>query len=167
MRETEVDGYNGVIWYLLGTWTALRFFPDDVGTMGVLLLSWCDTAASTFGRLYGRHTPRIRKGKSLAGSMAAAIVGFGTASLFWGWAMPRYGDTAGFIFHGQLRAPEFAQGLLGKGSMGGWAALSVVGAWSGIVASVSEMVDLWGWDDNLTIPVLSGLGLWGFLKLFC
>lgn len=45
MRETEFDGWNGVIWYLLGAWIVLGFFPKDVGVMGVLLLSWCDTAA--------------------------------------------------------------------------------------------------------------------------
>jgi diacylglycerol kinase (CTP) len=38
--------------------------------------------------------------------------------------------------------------------------------WTGIVAAGSELVDLFGWDDNLTIPVLSGLGMWGFLKVF-
>jgi diacylglycerol kinase (CTP) len=38
--------------------------------------------------------------------------------------------------------------------------------WSGLVASASEVVDLFGWDDNLTIPALSGLGIWGFLKVF-
>ncbi|KAK5110089.1 Diacylglycerol kinase, partial [Cryomyces antarcticus] len=59
MRESEVDGWNGVIWYLLGAFTALRLFPKDVGTLAILLLSWCDTAASTFGRLWGRYTPRV------------------------------------------------------------------------------------------------------------
>lgn len=58
MRETEYEGWNGVIWYLLGAWLVLGFFPKDVGVMGVLLLSWCDTAASTVGRAWGRYTPR-------------------------------------------------------------------------------------------------------------
>ncbi|MCJ1430159.1 hypothetical protein MMC29_008075, partial [Sticta canariensis] len=89
MRESEVEGWNGVIWYLLGAWTVLRFLPKDVGVMGVLLLSWCDTAASTVGRMYGRYTPRIRRGKSVAGSAAAAVVGILTAGMFWGWAVPR------------------------------------------------------------------------------
>ncbi|KAL8799017.1 MAG: hypothetical protein Q9200_007642, partial [Gallowayella weberi] len=39
MRESEVEGWNGVIWYLLGAWTVLRFLPKDVGVMSVLLLS--------------------------------------------------------------------------------------------------------------------------------
>ena len=172
MRESEVDGWNGVIWYLLGAWTVIRFFPKDVGTMSVLLLSWCDTAASTVGRLYGRYTPRIRKGKSVAGSAAAVVVGIVTAGLFWGLvapATPQY--TEGFMFNGTLRLPDVVRKTFGmtkdEGQVGGWVALGIVSLWSGIVASASEVVDLFGWDDNLTIPVLSGLGIWGFFKIFC
>ncbi|KAL8778784.1 MAG: hypothetical protein Q9213_007248 [Squamulea squamosa] len=171
MRESEVEGWNGVIWYLLGAWTVLRFLPKDVGVMSVLLLSWCDTAASTVGRLYGRYTPRIRKGKSVAGSAAAMGVGILTAGLFWGWAVPKYGFDEGFMFDGNLRLPGVVREVLGwkgdEGTLGGWAALGIVGLWSGIVASASEVVDIFGWDDNLTIPVLSGIGLWGFFKVFC
>lgn len=172
MRESEVDGWNGVIWYLLGAWTVLYFFPKDVGVMGVLLLSWCDTAASTFGRLYGRYTPRIRRGKSLAGSAAAAMIGALTAGFFWGWMVPHYRFDEGFMFRGTLTLPAIVrEGLLGwtaesQGSVTGWMALGIVGLWSGFVASASEVVDIFGWDDNLTIPVLSGLGLWGFFKAF-
>ncbi|KAL9069760.1 MAG: hypothetical protein Q9161_005345 [Pseudevernia consocians] len=171
MRESEVDGYNGVIWYLLGAWTVLRFFPKDVGVMSVLLLSWCDTAASTFGRLWGRYTPRLRRGKSLAGSVAAAVVGAITAVVFWGWAVPTYGHSdEGFMFKGQLGLPGVMKDTVGlkegQGVVGGWVALGIVSLWSGLIASASEVVDLFGWDDNVTIPVLSGLGLWGFFKVF-
>ncbi|KAF8253652.1 hypothetical protein K440DRAFT_532134, partial [Wilcoxina mikolae CBS 423.85] len=84
MRESEVRGWNGVVWYLVGTITVLAIFPKDVATLSILLLSWCDTAASTFGRLWGRYTPAIRQGKSLAGSLAAAVVGVLAAGLWWG-----------------------------------------------------------------------------------
>ena len=173
MRESEVDGYNGVIWYLLGAWTVLRFFPKDVACLAILLLSWCDTAASTFGRLYGRYTPRLRKGKSVAGSAAAAIVGMVTAAMFYGWAVPRWGHDEDFMFQGSLRLPEMVRQPLGidgsqqgTGTVGGWLALSIVSVVSGVVASASEVVDLFGWDDNLTIPLLSGLGIWGFYSVF-
>lgn len=89
MRESEAhDRFNGVISYLAGIWFTMRFCRKDVGIMSVLLLAWCDTAASTFGRLWGRYTPRIRRGKSLAGSLAAFVFGVGTALLFWGWVAP-------------------------------------------------------------------------------
>ncbi|TPX08883.1 uncharacterized protein E0L32_009701 [Thyridium curvatum] len=172
MRESEFSGYNGVIFYLLGAWIVLYFFPKDVGVMSTLLLSWCDTAASTFGRLYGRYTPRIRRGKSLAGSSAAFLVGVATATWFWGWLVPTIGPMPGdegFMFTGVLRLPQFAANAMGLArgpAISGALALGVMSLWSGFVAAASEVVDIFGWDDNLTIPVLSGIGIWGFLKVF-
>jgi diacylglycerol kinase (CTP) len=176
MRESEVDGYNGVIWYLAGTWAALRFFPKDIGVMGILLLSWCDTAASTVGRLWGRYTIRLRHGKSLAGSAAALAVGILTAWGFWGWVVP-FGTRQGYdlppnglAFQGSLSLPSSVKNLLGwpkdSGTITGPAALSVLSIISGVVASASEAVDLFKWDDNFTIPVLCGVGLYTFLKVF-
>jgi diacylglycerol kinase (CTP) len=175
MRESEVDGWNGVIWYLLGVWIVFAAFPKDISLMSVLLLSWCDTAASTFGRAYGRYTPRIRKGKSLAGTLAAFAVGLGTALTFWGWLVPRVGafpddPPNSFAFKGALTLPSGVKALVGMketaGVITGTAALTVVGVVAGLSGALSEVVDLFGWDDNLTIPVLSGLGMWAFLKLF-
>lgn len=174
MRESEVDGWNGVVFYLLGALLALGGLPKDVGVMAVLLLSWCDTAASTFGRLYGRYTPRIRRGKSLAGSSAAFLVGVVTAWGFWGWLVPTIGpmpgDEEGFMFRGTLGLPRAAAAALGLGreevTVSGGVALGLMSLWSGFAAAASEVVDVFGWDDNLTIPVLSGFGIWGFLKVF-
>jgi diacylglycerol kinase (CTP) len=173
MRESEVnEKYNGVIWYLLGAWFSLKFFPKDVSTMSILLLSWCDTAASTIGRLWGRYTPRIRKGKSLAGSAAAALVGVATSVIFYGVMVPRnFGYEEDFMYSGNLGLPEVTKRSLGlvakgQGAIGGWLALGAMSLWSGLVASASEVVDIFGLDDNLTIPILSGLGLCGFLTVF-
>lgn len=178
MRESEVKGYNGVIWYLLGVYIVLRFLPKDISVMSILLLSWCDTAASTFGRLWGRYTIRLRRGKSLAGTMAACFVGVATAAAFWGWFVPYIGHFPddgedAFMFKGQLNLiPDGAKRLIGWTSntastiITGPLALGVMSIASGVVAAGSELIDLFSWDDNLTIPVLSGLGLWGFLKIF-
>ena len=166
------DKYNGVIFYLLGAWAALRFFPKDIGVMGILLLSWCDTAASTIGRAYGRYTPRIRKGKSVAGTAAAALVGIATAMLWYGCFVPGYyGFEKDMMFKGTLSFPGVVARALGYKTgtelvLNGWQSLGLMSLVSGCIASASEAVDLFGWDDNLTIPVLSSIGLWGFLKLF-
>lgn len=175
MREKEYNGWNGVIWYLLGVWIVLKFFSKDIGLMGVLLLSWCDTAASTIGRAYGRYTPRIRKGKSLAGSLAAVLVGVITAAGFWGWVAPMtapkgFDDGWPFMFQGTLALPETLRNSVGlseaQSTISGGLALAVMSIVTGVMASGSELLDIFGWDDNLTIPVLSGFGLWGFLKVF-
>lgn len=172
MRESEYSGWNGVIFYLLGAWIVLYTFPKDVAIMSVMLLSWCDTAASTFGRLWGRYTPRLRRGKSLAGSTAAFLVGVATSYFFYGWLAPTIGPQPGdetFLFKGALSLPSALTETLGlseQPTITGALALGVMGIWSGFVASASEVVDIFGWDDNLTIPVLSGIGIWGFLKIF-
>ncbi len=59
MRESEKDKVNGVVWYLIGVISSLHFFPEDIACVSVMILSWCDTAASTFGRLFGRYTPPL------------------------------------------------------------------------------------------------------------
>jgi diacylglycerol kinase (CTP) len=162
MRESEVAGWNGVVWYLVGTITVLTVFPKDIAVLSVLLLSWCDTAASTFGRAWGRYTPRIRRGKSLAGSLASFVVGAVTAAVFFGSVVPGtprwWDDPAGAVtWAGRL--------ALGAAEIkGGWA-LGAVSVVTGLVASFSEAVDIFGLDDNVTIPVLSALGIWGFLKV--
>ena len=173
MRESEFAGWNGVIFYLLGAWIVLFFFPKDVAVMSVLLLSWCDTAASTFGRLWGRYTIRIRRGKSLAGSLAACLVGVATSFFFYGWLVPKLGYLPGneeFMFKGTLSLPQAVTHAVGipknMATITGSLALTIMSVVSGFIASASEVVDIYGWDDNLTIPVLSGIGIWGFLKIF-
>lgn len=176
MRESEAhDRFNGVISYLAGLWFTMRFCPKDVAVMSVLLLSWCDTAASTFGRLWGKYTPRIRKGKSLAGSLAACMVGVLSAILFYGIIAPATGgvyDTGpdSFAFQGSLTLPLRLREQLGVGkanaTVSGWIALALMSVVSGLVVSVSEAVDLFHLDDNLTIPVLCGIGLGVFLRVF-
>jgi len=177
MRESEVDGYNGVIWYLSGAWAVLRFCPKDVGVVSVLLLSWCDTAASTLGRAWGHHTWALRQGKTLAGSAGAFIVGVMTAWGFWGLVGPMYGvpeqanvGPVAFAFRGCLELPVVAKHLLGltdvAATVNGTSALGLLSIFTGLVASASEALDMFGLDDNLTIPVLCGAGLWGFLKVF-
>jgi diacylglycerol kinase (CTP) len=180
MRESEAhDKWNGVIWYLLGTWTVMRFCPKDVAVVAVCLLSWCDTAASTVGRAYGKRTGwHLRRGKSVVGSAAALLVGIGTALVFWGWWAPRCmilgyvegNDVRNFAFRGVLSLPGVLREALGwtleQSSIGGRLALAVMSTVAGVVACASEATDVFGLDDNVTIPVLSGLALSGFLWVF-
>lgn len=176
MRESEAhDRYNGVISYLAGLWATMYFCRKDVAVMSVLLLSWCDTAASTFGRLWGKYTPRIRRGKSLAGSLAAFVFGVGSAILFWGVIAPTTPESWNqglnrFAFDGTLTLPSQMREYFGlsssQASVSGAVALGVMAIVSGLVASVSEAIDIFGLDDNLTIPILTGTGLGAFLWAF-
>ncbi|KAG8845285.1 hypothetical protein FRB96_002574 [Tulasnella sp. 330] len=153
MRESERDSPNGVI-----------------------CLSWCDTAASTFGRLFGRYTPALPRRipflnlplapkKSLAGSTAATLTGAITAIGFWGYAVPMWQG------YSHLAASEWGPvswkwaGAHGVGIMSGGAmSLGLVGLVVGLISGVTEALDLGGIDDNLSLPIISGTVLWGLSK---
>ncbi|CAR28813.1 hypothetical protein ZYGR_0U01720 [Zygosaccharomyces rouxii] len=144
MREKEIHGYNGVLWYLLGLIFSFTFFSKDVAVISLFLLSWSDTAASTFGRKYGHLTPKISGNKSLAGSLAAFTVGVFTCLGFYGYFVPHY--------HYVNRPGEIAWSPETS-----FLSLFEISWLGGLVAALSEGIDLFNWDDNFTIPFLSSI----------
>lgn len=149
MREKEVNAINGVIWYLVGLIIVFLIFPKDLSLLAVLLLSWADTAASTFGRAFGHLTPKLG-GKSVAGTLSAFIISFFSAWLLYAVFIPfwDYNNQPGEI----MWTPET--------SKVGYFTIAIV---SGFVGAGSEAIDVF--DDNLTIPVLSSVLMWCFIKL--
>ncbi|KIK07558.1 hypothetical protein K443DRAFT_673152 [Laccaria amethystina LaAM-08-1] len=172
MRESEKNSTNGVVWYILGVNFVLSLYPQDVATVAILILSWADTAASTFGRLYGSSTSRLparlpilrlplAPRKSVAGFTAASITGALIAVGFWSLVAPfrNGGRDVTWALEGGVRAA--GQHLGG----GGWAGLALIGLVAGVVSGVAEALDLGSLDDNLTLPIISGGCILGFLKL--
>ncbi|KAF8989482.1 hypothetical protein BDQ17DRAFT_1256805 [Cyathus striatus] len=165
MRESEKHSVNGVIWYILGVNFALAFYPNDIATVAILILSWADTAASTVGRLYSATSPKLparvpflrlplAPRKSLAGFLAATATGALVALGFWGYIAPvREGVSW-----------SLANGIFGSGALAGWAGLAVVSVVAGVVSGVAEALDLGEADDNLTLPIISGGCILAFFK---
>lgn len=153
MREKEIQSYNGVLWYILGLDFVFSFFPKDICLASVLLLSWSDTAASTFGRAYGKYTPKIARNKSLAGSMAAFAVGVLSSYLCYGYFIPEYNylNKVGEIYW----TPESS-----------YLNLHSMSLLAGFVAALSEGIDLYNWDDNFTIPTLSSIFFYIVITIF-
>ncbi|KAJ7715087.1 hypothetical protein DFH07DRAFT_762847 [Mycena maculata] len=175
MRESERHGTNGTLWYMLGVNFALTFYPIDVATVAILILSWADTAASTLGRMYGPRTPPLPASMSLAWLPA------------WGRPRPRprrlrlpfapRKSTAGFVaacVTGALVALVFWAGIAGRMrgttparfGVGGWAGLAALVVCAGVVSGVAEALDLGGLDDNLTLPIISGAALMLFFRVW-
>lgn len=153
IRESEVNLYNGTLYFLVGLVIVFSLFPKDISLMSVLLLSWADTAALTVGRAYGKYTPKISKGKSVAGSLASFATGVVSCYVLYGYFVPQYQhvNSVGDI----MWTPETSK-----------LNLHVYAVLSGLIASVSEFIDLGGLDDNFTIPVLSGGFLFAVVKMF-
>lgn len=149
MREKEIKTYNGVIWYLLGLSISFQLFPKDIGVMAVLLLSWSDTAASTFGRLWGHLTPKITSHKSWAGTIAAFITGILSFYVWYGYFIPTYKFTEGIMWTEETS----------------YMSEHVYAVACGFVAALSEGIELFDWDDNFTIPTLSSVFLYALIYL--
>lgn len=146
MRDHEAKLWNGIVFYLAGAGLVLSFAPKDIAVMSIILLSWADTAASTVGRAFGKYTPSVGKGKSLAGCLASALTGLCVCYFFYGYVVPTYPD---------VNRPDE---LL-------WSAetsrlnIHVYALITAIITSFSELVNIGEIDDNFTIPVLCALGL--------
>jgi len=199
MREGEKERVNGVVWYLVGVMMSLHFFPEDISSVSIIILSWCDPAASTFGRLLGKHTPSLpsrifARRKSLAGFVAAWIVGTFIAYLFWGTGIAKRSERAsgvswmpgGYATFGTPLMPDsfrtgwhgFAHGLAASDpgfserlrTMTQTRAPAippiVMYLSCGLLAAFTEALEIGGMDDNVAIPILSGFLIWFMLWLW-
>ncbi|KAF3989028.1 hypothetical protein FT663_00594 [Candidozyma haemuli var. vulneris] len=149
-RQSEINGWNGTLFYALGVSLVFTSAPKDIAVMSVLLLSWADTAASTIGRLWGKYTPKVMPGKSLAGCLASFATGVFSCYLFYGYFCVEYDyvNLPGQIFWTK------------ETSMMN---LHVYALATGVAASVSEASDIGGIDDNLIIPVMSAILLYALV----
>lgn len=196
MREGEKERVNGVIWYLVGVMTSLHFFPEDIASVSIIVLSWCDPAASSFGRLLGKRTPSLPGGifarrKSLAGFLAAGIVGTLIAYLFWGTSIAKDNERPSGLSWTPGGHATFGTPLMPDALRTGWRGFSqgiqvndaglverlrnmtqtrapalppaVMYVACGLIAAVTEALELGGVDDNVAIPILFSTFLWAML----
>ncbi|KAG1045613.1 hypothetical protein G6F46_010926 [Rhizopus delemar] len=142
MRTTEIKTrINGVVYYLLGCIIVLYSFPRDLAALSIIYLSWADPVASICGKLWGKYTLQYG-GKSLAGSLGAITIG----------------SLVTYAYFGPLSNYH----ALSYNSITSPIPLIILSIYGGLVAGFSEGIgnSMFGLDDNLTIPVLSGILLW-------
>jgi diacylglycerol kinase (CTP) len=113
-------------------------------------LSWADTTASTFGRLWGRHTPALpshvplipflpaslrsslglplARRKSLAGFIAASLTSGVVALGVWGWLAPIRGTAAVWAWNNT--------------QFGGWLGLGLLSGVAAVIGGVTEALGM-------------------------
>lgn len=151
LRDSERDHYNGILFFLLGLILTSSFLPKDLAVMCNLLLSWADTSALFVGRMYGKYTFAVGPNKSFAGCAASFATGVLSCYLVYTVMIPAYGaqvDAPGDIFYDKHAS------LLH---------VNVFALLCGFIASVSECINIYDIDDNFTIPVVSGVLLYGLV----
>ena len=85
----------------------------------------------------------------MAGTLGAIFIGCLAAYVFWG----------GWIDHSIVQIPSWQPE---KSAL----SLPVLTILTGIIGGLSELVDIWGLDDNFVIPVVAGCLLWTILVGF-
>lgn len=114
-------------------------------------LSWADTAASTFGRLYGSRTPRLPKRlfglfplaprKSLAGFAAATLTGAAIGMGFWAFLGPAREHGLTWTWQDGVSQSFIGGTRGGSGSsptFAGWVGLLTIGVFAGLVTGIAE-----------------------------
>ncbi|POM72112.1 Uncharacterized protein PHPALM_11229, partial [Phytophthora palmivora] len=145
LRQHEVSraALPGAFYFLLGSGFSLALLPLRVARLAILHLSVGDPVAAFFGTLFGRHklealVGKLGGNKSLEGSVGCFCV---TAATTFAVLMVEQG------FYFDVIDDEIV------------AVAGTISLAAGIGAAAAELLDIGGWDDNLTLPLLSGVFL--------
>ena len=129
-RQREFNRLNGSVFYTAGILLTWSLYDRHVAMLSILYLAFCDPTASFFGVLFGRHTYQFRNGKSLAGSLAALLMGIVVTLVYCsmeGSCTSRFGLD-----------------------------VRVLALYGGLSAALTELVTIRWLDDNLVLPVCCG-----------
>eukprot|EP00644_Phytophthora_capsici_P013094 jgi/Phyca11/101441/e_gw1.5.855.1 len=145
MRQYELSraALPGAYYFLLGSGFSLAVFPLRVARLAILHLSVGDPAAAFFGTLFGRHklvalVGKLGGNKSLEGSLGCFCAAASATFL----ALMVEKD-----FYFDVESEET------------FALATTISLAAGTGAAAAELLDIGGWDDNLTLPLLSGVFL--------
>lgn len=74
-----------LLFFLMGTYIVLQFFPKEVALASLMVLTFGDSAAHLFGVHFGRVKHPFTDKKFLEGMLAGMVAGFFPALLFVSW----------------------------------------------------------------------------------
>ena len=136
IRMEEEKKLTGSSYALLGSVVVLCIFPKEVAAISILMLALGDPSSNFVGIKYGRD--KLIGDKSLQGTIACFVVCSLISFLFL------------IFFNGQLL---FERALI----------ISLLG---GAIGAFFEVVPIFKINDNFTMPVCSGCGMWSLYLTF-
>ena len=131
LRKEEKRRIHAAVYYVIAVGITLAAFPRRIALLAILFLAFADPIASWVGITWKRFRSHPTKGKTLAGTIGAALACWGVGLIFF-WV-----DSIPVAW-----SSEFA--IVGVGAL---------------AASLSERFP-WLVDDNLSIPLISGFSVW-------
>ena len=132
-REENLKKFpaKGFIFYLIGAFLVLLFFPMDIAMPAILVLAFADSIGHMFGIRFGKIPHPFVSTKFLEGWIVGLIAGFIGAFIFVPW-------------HEALAASFFAM----------------------LVEGIEIKIGTDEIDDNLIIPLVAAIAIWGVRTLF-
>lgn len=88
---------RGMIFYLMGSFIVVAFFPKDIAMSSIMILALGDSSAHFFGLNFGRTKHPLSKTKLLEGTVAGLIAGFLGAVFFIKWHEALFSSLAAII----------------------------------------------------------------------
>ena len=76
---------KGAIFYLIGVFFVIAFFPLDIAVASIIILAFADSASYIFGVRFGKREHPFTTKKFIEGMIAGIIAGFLAASIFVPW----------------------------------------------------------------------------------
>jgi len=129
LREKERNQLSGTCYFSLGCTISIAFFPPAISTLSIVWLVLGDMFAALIGVSFGGETVALKLGREGNKSVEGSMAMFICCVI------------VGIIGLGDTYLAEYAV---------------VVGA---IVATIVELYEPFGLNDNITVPVLSSLAL--------
>mmetsp|Transcript_2281 Transcript_2281/g.4703 ORF Transcript_2281/g.4703 Transcript_2281/m.4703 type:complete len:237 (-) Transcript_2281:92-802(-) len=129
LRQREhKDQLTSSFYYFLGVSLSLTLYPVDIAVVSIYCLAFVDPMAGLFGTAFGHLGPKVTSSKSFVGCFAGSVAGCLVC-----------------IIHFSVASDT---------SLGG--SLLLFSVLTGLAGAVAEVVSL-RLDDNLQLPILSGL----------
>ena len=129
MREKEKAQLSGTTFFALGCTMAIAFFPPAISTTSILWLVLGDMSAALIGVSFGGDICVVKMGREGKKSAEGSV------------AMMIMCSVVGMIIYGNVYLGEYAV---------------FVGA---LAATLTELYEPFGLNDNITIPMISSLAL--------
>lgn len=86
-REEDIKKFpgKGIIFYFIGIYLALLFFPKEIAMASIMVLALGDSVSHIYGLHYGKIKNPLSKTKFIEGTIAGFAAGFIGALLFLPW----------------------------------------------------------------------------------
>lgn len=137
LREKEMNNLCGGSYLALGCTLSIQFTPPAIAMTSIIFLIVGDLSAAVIGRSFGKQFCSMGIGPGGKKSVEGSFAMFLVCMVF------------GCTVFGQVHLREYAV---------------VIGA---LVATLAELYEPFGLDDNLSVPVLSSLALtFGFARTY-